>query len=179
MRRSCTKLLSSSALPPLKPAAGASSLVLRSVSRSSISIIILAVAEVLTALSCAVGRWSDSVTLLSRRTLCSGATASRPPSSIRSSTRISPTVATVSPFCKMSPGFRARLKPCALTAKTVPLPVMEETVANSAMMISGEKKSLGRGGQDVNSSGRESITAASVCLLDFGTHLRKCPATPS
>ena len=131
---------SAPAPPPPKPAAGASIWVLRSVPRSRAWMMVSAVVVVLTALSCAVGRWSDSVTFSSSRTLCAGATASRRPSSMMSSTRTSPTVRTVSPFCRVSPALRARLTPCALTAKTVPLPVMAATVANWAMMISGNEK---------------------------------------
>nr|WP_305280768.1 hypothetical protein [Rhodoferax sp.] len=88
MRSNCTKELPPSApAPPPKPAAVASSSVLRSVPRSrACSTVSVAAAGASTALSCAVGRWSDSATFSSKRSSWLGATASTRPSSIKSST---------------------------------------------------------------------------------------------
>jgi hypothetical protein len=74
------------------------------------------VALELTALSAAVGNVSLWLTLSSRRTVLSGATAIRLPSSIRSSTAALPTVRRVSPFSRTSPALTMRWTPDALTA---------------------------------------------------------------
>ena len=173
MRSNCTKVLPPSVPPPgPTPAAVASRAWFRSVPRSSAWMMVSVVAGVVTALSWAVGRWSDSTTFSSRRTVCDGATPRMWPSSIMRSTRTSPTVRMVSPFCSSSPTLRARLTPAALTANTVPLPLMAATVANWAMMISVKKWGLSLRAQGIHTDGTDHKVPLSGRLLDLSTNLR-------